>query len=111
MMWVFAIIIVLVLGGVALVASGVGAAMPEAHVDRRDVLVPGDGPLGPEDLRAVRFNVTLRGYRMAEVDALLGRLAAELEERAPVQPGERDQSQEPVQPEQPEQPVQPEQED
>lgn len=80
-MWVFAILIVLVLGGVAAVAAGLGSPMPEAYTDRPDVLVPADGPLGAADLRRVRFSVTVRGYRMSEVDALLARLAAEAEER------------------------------
>ncbi|MEP7091581.1 MAG: DivIVA domain-containing protein [Nocardioidaceae bacterium] len=31
------------------------------------------------DLRAIRFSTAFRGYRMAEVDALLDRLTAELD--------------------------------
>jgi len=79
MMWVFAILIVLALGAVALVASGLGSPMGEEYGDRPDALVPADRPLGAADLRRVRFSVTLRGYRMSEVDALLARLAAEAE--------------------------------
>ena len=45
----------------------------------RDVLVPTDRPLTGADLRRVRFTVGLRGYRAAEVDALLARLADELD--------------------------------
>ncbi len=41
--------------------------------------MPVDGPLTPQDLRRVRFSTALRGYRMSEVDALLDRLASELE--------------------------------
>ncbi|MEX0427576.1 DivIVA domain-containing protein [Nocardioides sp. DS6] len=86
MIWLFAVLIVLALGGVALVAAGVGAPMAEEYGDRPDALVPADRPLGAADLRRVRFSVTLRGYRMSEVDALLARLAAEAEDRhgAPV---------------------------
>lgn len=80
-MWIFAILIVLVLGGVAAVAAGLGSTMPESYTDRPDVLVPADGPLRGPDLRRVRFSVTVRGYRMSEVDALLARLAAEADER------------------------------
>ncbi|MFT4084411.1 MAG: DivIVA domain-containing protein [Nocardioides sp.] len=79
MMWLFAILIVLALGGVALVAAGVGSPLREEYGDRPDVFVPADRPLGSADLRRVRFNVTLRGYRMSEVDALLARLATEAE--------------------------------
>jgi DivIVA domain-containing protein len=37
--------------------------------------------MGADDLRRVRFTTAFRGYRMAEVDALLDRLSAELELR------------------------------
>lgn len=78
-MWVFGIVLVLVLGGVAVVAAGRGEPMSQAYADRPDVLLPTDRPLTADDLRAVRFSVALRGYRMSEVDALLARLGAELE--------------------------------
>lgn len=81
MIWLFAILIVLALGGVALVAAGIGTPMGEEYGDRPDALVPADRPLGAADLRRVRFGVTLRGYRMSEVDALLARLAAEADGR------------------------------
>lgn len=83
MMWFFAILIVLALGGIALVAAGRGQPLAPAYDDRPDSLVPADRPLSAEDLRRVRFPVALRGYRMAEVDALLDRLAAEYERREP----------------------------
>ncbi len=80
-MWVFAILLVLVLGGIAVVASGRGAPMEDAWDDRPDAEVPAEGPLGAEDLRRVRFSLAFRGYRMSEVDALLDRLAREREGR------------------------------
>jgi DivIVA domain-containing protein len=79
MMWLFAILVVLALGGVAVVAAGRGAPMEPAYDDAPDSLVPAEGPLTAEDLRRVRFPIALRGYRMAEVDALLDRLAEERE--------------------------------
>ncbi|MFB9313277.1 DivIVA domain-containing protein [Nocardioides plantarum] len=79
MIWFFAIVVVLAMGGIALVASGRGAPMADAYDDRPDALVPADGDLGPQDLRRVRFSLGFRGYRMTEVDALLSRLAAQLE--------------------------------
>lgn len=79
MMWVFAILLVLVLGGIAVVASGRGAPMSDAWDDRPDAEVPAEGPLGADDLRRVRFSLAFRGYRMSEVDALLDRLASERE--------------------------------
>ncbi|MCD4526441.1 DivIVA domain-containing protein [Nocardioides sp. cx-173] len=82
MMWFFAILIVLAMGGVAMLAAGKGTPMAEAEHDRPGVLPPEDRPVGPNDLRTVRFSLAFRGYRMSEVDALLDRLAAEREGRA-----------------------------
>jgi len=79
MTWFFAVIVVAVMGGVAVVASGRGGAMAETFDDRPDSRVPADRRLTAPDLRRVRFSTAFRGYRMAEVDALLDRLAAELD--------------------------------
>lgn len=87
MMWLFAILIVLAMGGVALVASGRTGALPEEYDDRPDVLVPA-GRLAGEDLRRVRFSLAFRGYRMSEVDTLLARLAEQLDAAANDRPGE-----------------------
>lgn len=81
-MWFFAILVVLALGGVAMVAAGRGTPLAEAYDDRPDASVPAAGPLGAEDLRRVRFSLAFRGYRMSEVDALLDRLATEREQAA-----------------------------
>lgn len=81
MMWLFAILIVLAMGGVAVVASGRGGSMAPAYDDRPDVVLPDDRPLEARDLRTVRFPLAVRGYRMSDVDALLARLATELEDR------------------------------
>jgi DivIVA domain-containing protein len=79
MTWFFAILVVVVMGGVAVVATGAGGSMAETFDDRPDARVPADRPLGAADLRRVRFGTAFRGYRMSEVDALLDRLAVELE--------------------------------
>lgn len=78
MMWFLAVLGVLLLGGIAVVASGRGTPLAPAYDDRPDALVPAAGPLRPDDLRRVRFSLALRGYRMDEVDALLARLADQL---------------------------------
>jgi DivIVA domain-containing protein len=83
-MWLFAILIVLALGGVALVAAGRGAPLAEVYDDRPDAIVPATGPLSGDDLRRVRFSLAFRGYRQSEVDALLDRLASERERTDPV---------------------------
>jgi DivIVA domain-containing protein len=79
MMWLFAILIVLALGGIALVAAGKGRPMTEVYDDRPDLELPEDGPIRGADLRRVRFSLAFRGYRMSEVDSLLDRLASQLE--------------------------------
>jgi DivIVA domain-containing protein len=81
MMWLFAVLIVLVMGGVAMVASGRGGSMAPAYDDRPDLALPGDRPLTAQDLRTVRFPLAVRGYRMSDVDEVLARLATELEDR------------------------------
>ncbi|ABL80716.1 MULTISPECIES: DivIVA domain-containing protein [unclassified Nocardioides] len=78
-MWFFAVLIVLALGGIAVVAAGRGAPLAEVYDDRPDAGVPAEGPVTAEDLRRVRFPLAVRGYRMSEVDALLDRLASQLE--------------------------------
>ena len=80
MMWLFAVLIVLVMGAIAMIAAGRGGAMDAAHDDRPDLALPTDGPLSAEDLRTVRFPLAVRGYRMSDVDALLARLATERED-------------------------------
>ena len=79
MMWFFAILIVLAMGGIAVVAAGRGAPMAEVYDDRPDLELPATGPIRGADLRRVRFSLAFRGYRMSEVDSLLDRLASELE--------------------------------
>lgn len=82
MMWLFAILIVLAMGAVAMVASGRGGSMAPAYDDRPDLALPTDRRLAAPDLRGVRFPLAVRGYRMSDVDALLARLATELEDGA-----------------------------
>jgi DivIVA domain-containing protein len=78
--WFFAVLIVLLMGAVAVVASGRGGSLGPAYDDRADVRLPADRPVTGEDLRALRFNTAVRGYRASEVDALLARLAAQLDD-------------------------------
>jgi DivIVA domain-containing protein len=79
MPWLFALLVVAVIGGIVVVAAGRGGSMAEAYDDRPDSRVPADRRLTAQDLRRVRFGTVLRGYRMSEVDALLDRIAAEME--------------------------------
>jgi DivIVA domain-containing protein len=80
-MWFFALVVVLLIGAVAVVASGRWGAMSEAYDDRPEVLVPARHALTADDIESSRFAVGVRGYRMDEVDALLERVAREVAER------------------------------
>lgn len=96
MAWLFGIVVVLVLGGIAAVAAGQGGAMAENDRDLPPSRVPESGPLSAAHLRTVRFPLAMRGYRMADVDALLARLASQLEATDPPREGEQQLDPEPA---------------
>jgi DivIVA domain-containing protein len=77
--WFLAVLIVLAMGGVAAVAAGRGGGLGQSYDDRADVRLPADRPVSGQDLRELRFNTALRGYRASEVDALIDRLADQLD--------------------------------
>ncbi|WP_327641002.1 DivIVA domain-containing protein [Kribbella sp. NBC_00482] len=80
-MWFFGLIVVLLIGAVAVVASGRWGAMSTAYDDRPDMTVPARQALTSTDIESARFAVGVRGYRMDEVDTLLERVAKEVAER------------------------------
>nr|WP_204332460.1 DivIVA domain-containing protein [Geodermatophilus sabuli] len=67
------------LGGSLLL--GRGETQPPADPDRSPVELPDDRPVTADDVRGLRISVTVRGYRMTEVDWLLEQLAQALEDR------------------------------
>jgi DivIVA domain-containing protein len=83
--------LVLFLVGVLVVAAllflgaslllGRGETQPPADLDRSPVELPDARPVTGDDVRALRMTVTLRGYRMTEVDWLLDQFARTLDER------------------------------
>jgi DivIVA domain-containing protein len=78
-----ALAIEILLAAAVLLAVGLAAAgridgMSRAVPDGPPGLPP--GPVTPDGLRRVTLPVVLRGYRMADVDEILERAAAELEE-------------------------------
>ncbi len=89
MTWFLAILVVLAMGGVAALAAGHGAPLRDADRDLPPSGISDQGPVGAEDLRRVRFPLAFRGYRMADVDHLLDRLAAEREHSGPGGDGPR----------------------
>ncbi|OMQ15237.1 cell division protein DivIVA [Modestobacter sp. VKM Ac-2676] len=75
----------LVVGGLLFLGAslllGRGETQPPADPGRSPVELPDDRPVAADDVRAVRMSVTVRGYRMSEVDWLLEQLAQALDER------------------------------
>ena len=72
--------VVLVLFAAAVLTTREGAELADAPQDLPDLRLP-DRPLRADDVREVRFSLAPRGYRMAEVDEVLDRLAEELADR------------------------------
>jgi len=64
----------------AVLATREGGELAPAPPEVADLALP-DRPLAPEDVAALRFPMAARGYRMAEVDVALERLAEELRDR------------------------------
>ena len=81
---VFVISVLLVGGLLFLLGSyllGRGETQPPAELDSSPLELPADRPVTADDVRTLRISVTIRGYRMTEVDWLLAQLAETLEER------------------------------
>lgn len=78
------LLLVLAVAAVLFVAASVATLdrdlLAEAQPDRADVVLP-DRVLVATDVAALRFGMTLRGYRMDEVDHVLDRVQVELDER------------------------------
>ncbi|MCX4819192.1 DivIVA domain-containing protein [Streptomyces sp. NBC_01142] len=76
-----AMVVVVAAVTLAVVGGGDSAALPEVSPEQLVDPLPADRPVGRADVEAVRLPVVVRGYRMADVDDVLGRLGAELAER------------------------------
>jgi DivIVA domain-containing protein len=78
------LLLILAVAAVLFVAATVATldrdVLAEAQPDRADVVLP-EGTLAADDVAAVRFGMTVRGYRMDEVDQVLDRVQLELDER------------------------------
>jgi DivIVA domain-containing protein len=82
MEWFIAVVAVAALGVAAMAAAGgMGTMSKDPVYDTYRQDLPSGGALTAEELKNVRFGVTLRGYAMAQVDDLLDRLAVEIAER------------------------------
>ncbi|MFJ4515471.1 DivIVA domain-containing protein [Streptomyces sp. NPDC088816] len=79
---VVALAVVVAAVTLAVVGGGEGTGpLPEAAPERLLDPLPPDRPVDREDVETLRFPMTVRGYRMADVDDALSRLGAELAER------------------------------
>ncbi|MFS4094361.1 DivIVA domain-containing protein [Streptomyces sp. AF1A] len=78
---VVALAVVVAAVTLAVVGGGESGPLPEAGPERLQDPLPADRPVHRADVETLRFPLAPRGYRMADVDDALGRLAAELAER------------------------------
>ncbi|MDT9688337.1 DivIVA domain-containing protein [Streptomyces sp. P9(2023)] len=83
MFWFLLIAMVVVVAAVTLAVIGGGDSevLPEVAPERLVDPLPATRPVDRADIEELRLPVTARGYRMADVDDVLGRLGAELAER------------------------------
>ncbi|MEU7034303.1 DivIVA domain-containing protein [Streptomyces sp. NPDC046237] len=83
MFWFLLIAMVVVVAAVtlAVVGGGDSEVLPEVAPEQLVDPLPVTRPVARDDVEALRLPVTVRGYRMADVDDVLGRLGAELAER------------------------------
>ncbi|MDN5794314.1 MAG: DivIVA domain-containing protein [Intrasporangium sp.] len=81
MSWVFLLAGIVVLCGVAALVLGyLGGGMGRPTSSLSHEPLP-DDELTDADLERLQFDVGLRGYRMSQVDAVIGRLRRELREK------------------------------
>ncbi|MFI8926154.1 DivIVA domain-containing protein [Streptomyces sp. NPDC053474] len=78
---VVALVVVVAAVTLAVLGGSESGALPDVVPERFADPLPPDRPLRRADVEAVRFPMTVRGYRMVDVDEALDRLGAELAER------------------------------
>ncbi|MGW0132511.1 DivIVA domain-containing protein [Streptomyces sp. NPDC003299] len=79
---VIALAVVVAAVTLAVVGGGEGTGpLPETAPERLHDPLPPDRPVTRADIDGLRFPLAARGYRMADVDDALNRVAAELAER------------------------------
>ena len=75
---VVALIVAAIVFGVTVMVSGSDPGLTPVEPDGRALPLPGDRPLGEEDIVRTKFDTALRGYRMAQVDQALQRAAYDI---------------------------------
>jgi DivIVA domain-containing protein len=64
--------------GVAVLLAAVGSGLPPAPPDTRGPALPSDRLLTSADIAGLRLRTAVRGYRMEDVDAVMGAVHASL---------------------------------
>lgn len=75
---VVALVVATIVFGVTVLLSGSDPGLTPVEPDGRAVPLPGDRPLGEDDIRTTKFDTVWRGYRMAQVDQALQRAAYDI---------------------------------
>lgn len=81
MLVVEVLVVAAVLFAVAVAATGRGGELQPVRPDRIAPELPTDRPMHADDVAALRFPLAFRGYRMADVDRALDRVASALRGR------------------------------
>ena len=76
---IIGVTLVILAGGVVVAAAGHGEGLAPREVDDPPIRLP-EQDLTGDDVREVRFSTAMRGYRVAEVDEVLERLAREIDD-------------------------------
>jgi DivIVA domain-containing protein len=75
---VVALTVAAIVFGVTVMVGGGDPGLTPVEPDGRALPLPGDRPLGEEDVVRARFDTALRGYRMSQVDQALQRAAYDI---------------------------------
>jgi DivIVA domain-containing protein len=75
---VVALVAAAIVFGVAAIITGGDPGLQPSEPDDRFRTLPGDRPLSEEDITVVRFDTTIRGYRMEQVDRAMSRIGYDL---------------------------------
>ena len=75
---VVALVVAAIVFGVTVMLGGGDSGLTPVEPDGLALPLPGDRPLGEEDVVRTRFDTAFRGYRMAQVDQALQRAAYDI---------------------------------
>jgi DivIVA domain-containing protein len=73
-----ALVIAAIVFGVTVMLGGGDSGLTPTEPDGQAVPLPGDRPLGEDDLIRTKFDTAFRGYRMSQVDQALQRAAYDI---------------------------------